>query len=147
LNLQQIQAKNYSGAIKSADFMADYARGIKALGGVVAYSEGGYTGSGGKYEPAGIVHRGEYVMPANVVSKYGVGFFDSLMQMQNPTYAGRPAAAPTSMMVALSPEDRALLRGNGGTGDIVIAVDSREIARANARGSKLVTAEGGYLNG
>jgi TP901 family phage tail tape measure protein len=110
------------------------------------YATGGYTGNGGKYEPAGIVHRGEYVMPASVVSKYGIGFFDNLMQMGNPTYAAAaPSAAPTSMMVALSPEDRALLRGNGGSGDIVIAVDSREIARANARGSKLVTSEGGYL--
>jgi len=27
------------------------------------YSEGGYTGDGGRYEPAGIVHRGEYVVP------------------------------------------------------------------------------------
>lgn len=109
------------------------------------YANGGYTGNGGKYEPAGVVHRGEYVMPASVVSKYGVGFFDNLMQMRNPAYAVGASAAPTSMMVALSPEDRALLRGNGGSGDIVIAVDSREIARASARGSKLVTSEGGYL--
>ncbi|WP_373277285.1 phage tail tape measure protein [Thermosipho globiformans] len=34
------------------------------------FAEGGYTGSGGKYEPAGIVHKGEYVIPANIVSKY-----------------------------------------------------------------------------
>lgn len=27
------------------------------------FSSGGFTGSGGKYEPAGIVHRGEYVVP------------------------------------------------------------------------------------
>jgi len=147
LYLQQIAAKNYAGAIKTADFMANFASEIKGLGGVVAYSSGGYTGRGGKYEPAGIVHRGEYVMPANVVSQYGVGFFDQLAQMRNPAYAVAVSAAPTNMMVALSPEDRALLRGNGGSGDIVIAVDSREIARANARGSRLVTAEGGYLNG
>jgi TP901 family phage tail tape measure protein len=113
-----------------------------------AYFNGGYTGNGGKYQPAGVVHKGEYVMPASVVSKYGVGFFDNLMQMGNPAYAAAaPSAAPTSMMVALSPEDRALLRGNRGSGDIVIAVDSREIARASAKGSRLVTAEGGYLNG
>lgn len=29
-----------------------------------SYAEGGYTGPGGKYEPAGIVHRGEFVVPA-----------------------------------------------------------------------------------
>lgn len=33
----------------------------------VQFAEGGYTGHGGKYEPAGIVHRGEYVAPQTVV--------------------------------------------------------------------------------
>lgn len=32
---------------------------LSLLGGL--FSEGGYTGDGGKYEPAGIVHRGEFV--------------------------------------------------------------------------------------
>jgi TP901 family phage tail tape measure protein len=34
------------------------------------FAEGGYTGSGGKYEPAGIVHKGEYVIPNKIVKKY-----------------------------------------------------------------------------
>lgn len=33
----------------------------------VQFAEGGFTGSGGKYEPAGIVHRGEYVTPQHVM--------------------------------------------------------------------------------
>lgn len=32
----------------------------------VQFAEGGYTGAGGKYEPAGIVHKGEYVVPQSV---------------------------------------------------------------------------------
>lgn len=32
----------------------------------VQFAEGGYTGHGGKYEPAGIVHKGEYVVPQSV---------------------------------------------------------------------------------
>jgi len=32
------------------------------------YAEGGYTGDGGKYEPAGIVHRGEYVASQKVMA-------------------------------------------------------------------------------
>lgn len=40
------------------------------LGG--GFSEGGYTGDGGKFEPAGVVHRGEYVMPKEVVRRVGV---------------------------------------------------------------------------
>lgn len=39
--------------------------------GVGLWSEGGYTGAGGKYEPAGVVHKGEYVMDAATVRKAG----------------------------------------------------------------------------
>lgn len=31
---------------------------------VTGFSDGGYTGDGGRYEPAGVVHRGEYVVAA-----------------------------------------------------------------------------------
>lgn len=31
------------------------------------FAEGGYTGEGGKYEPAGVVHKGEYVVPKRMV--------------------------------------------------------------------------------
>lgn len=34
----------------------------------VGFAEGGYTGRGAKYQPAGIVHKGEYVAPQNVVN-------------------------------------------------------------------------------
>lgn len=34
----------------------------------VQFAEGGYTGDGGKYQPAGVVHRGEYVIPKEGVS-------------------------------------------------------------------------------
>jgi hypothetical protein len=36
------------------------------------FASGGFTGPGGKYQPAGIVHRGEYVQPQNVVRGAGV---------------------------------------------------------------------------
>jgi hypothetical protein len=34
------------------------------------FAEGGYTGSGGKYEPAGIVHKGEYVVPQHLMRTF-----------------------------------------------------------------------------
>lgn len=42
-----------------------------AVGGQVkeGFATGGYTGSGGKYEPAGIVHRGEVVLDAATVQR------------------------------------------------------------------------------
>ncbi|MFK3725590.1 phage tail tape measure protein [Pseudomonas monteilii] len=36
------------------------------------YSSGGYTGDGGKYEPAGIVHGGEFVLRREVVGQPGM---------------------------------------------------------------------------
>ena len=35
------------------------------------YSEGGYTGDGGKYQPAGVVHKGEYVFDKAAVKAAG----------------------------------------------------------------------------
>ena len=42
------------------------------------YASGGYTGDGGKYEPAGIVHRGEYVFSKESVNRLGVGTLERL---------------------------------------------------------------------
>lgn len=42
-------------------------------------ADGGYTGDGGKYDPAGIVHRGEWVVPQEVVKRPGMlGFLNQL---------------------------------------------------------------------
>ena len=47
------------------------------------YSSGGYTGAGGKYEPAGIVHRGEYVVPKKDVNqRTGLPYADAMGRLQ-----------------------------------------------------------------
>ena len=43
-------------------------------------SEGGYTGDGGKYEPKGIVHGGEFVMNKEATSRIGVGNLYRMMR-------------------------------------------------------------------
>ncbi|MBP6096145.1 MAG: tape measure protein [Methyloversatilis sp.] len=44
-----------------------------------SFAVGGYTGPGGKYEPAGVVHAGEYVLRQEVVRQRGMrGLLDSL---------------------------------------------------------------------
>ncbi|MDG4947405.1 hypothetical protein NYR72_01915 [Actinobacillus equuli subsp. haemolyticus] len=45
---------------------------------MTGFSSGGFTGVGGKYDPAGIVHKGEYVMTKEATSRLGVGMLDSL---------------------------------------------------------------------
>lgn len=37
-----------------------------------SFDVGGYTGPGGRLEPAGVVHKGEYVMPQETVRRYGL---------------------------------------------------------------------------
>lgn len=41
------------------------------IGGLFGFSEGGYTGPGGKHEPAGVVHKGEVVFSQDDVAKMG----------------------------------------------------------------------------
>ncbi|MBN7763399.1 phage tail length tape measure family protein [Nitratireductor aquibiodomus] len=42
------------------------------------YDKGGYTGPGGKYQPAGVVHKGEYVFSKAAVDKIGVGNLEAM---------------------------------------------------------------------
>lgn len=105
------------------------------------YSSGGYTGAGGKYEVAGIVHRGEYVVPKEQVNQMtGLPYYMS--QPRSFAQGGFTGAANNSM-VSLSPEDRALLRNVGGSGNIVLYADSRELARSVNDGNRQIVASGG----
>lgn len=51
------------------------------------FASGGYTGVGGKYEPAGIVHRGEYVFDSASTKQLGVPFLEALRQGKMPGMA------------------------------------------------------------
>ncbi|MEX4473655.1 tape measure protein [Haemophilus influenzae] len=51
---------------------------LKYTGGLVGFDEGGFTGIGGKYTPAGIVHKGEYVITKESTARLGRGFLDHL---------------------------------------------------------------------
>ena len=50
-------------AIKNASAESAPSKPGPETGAVVGFSEGGYTGNGGRLEVAGVVHRGEYVVP------------------------------------------------------------------------------------
>lgn len=52
--------------------------GSGILGAIFGFESGGYTGDGGRSEPAGIVHRGEYVMSAVATRRIGVGNLEAL---------------------------------------------------------------------
>ncbi|CUW88419.1 D-alanyl-D-alanine carboxypeptidase family protein [Rhizobium pusense] len=52
--------------------------GSGIFGAIFGFADGGYTGDGGKYEPAGVVHKGEYVMSKKATSRIGVGNLEAL---------------------------------------------------------------------
>jgi hypothetical protein len=84
-----------------------------AMAAIGSFARGGYTGDGGRLEPAGLVHRGEFVVPASKVDEFGIGFFEGIAQG------------------AVTPHSAA----SGGGGDhpqtpiTIILVDSRQEAR------------------
>ncbi|UAN48062.1 phage tail tape measure protein [Serratia sp. JSRIV001] len=51
-----------------------------ALGKIFSFDTGGYTGDGGKYEPAGVVHRGEFVMTKEATDRIGVDNLYAMMR-------------------------------------------------------------------
>lgn len=55
------------GAANVALAIAQGLANVAAINGI-QFAEGGYTGDGGKWDPAGIVHKGEYVAPQQVVN-------------------------------------------------------------------------------
>jgi hypothetical protein len=70
---------------------------------ISGFADGGYTGDGGKYEPAGVVHRGEYVLPQEVVRSIGVGNLDSLRSMFTRQAPGRQSYATGGLVGATLP--------------------------------------------
>lgn len=59
---------------------------IGVIGG--GFSEGGYTGDGGKMQPAGVVHKGEYVMSKSATRAIGVGNLERLHNTAKRGYSG-----------------------------------------------------------
>lgn len=63
--------------------------GVAILGAIGSgFANGGYTGDGGKHQPAGVVHKGEYVMSKAATKSIGVGNLEALHQSARKGYAG-----------------------------------------------------------
>jgi len=77
-------AGSTGGGIGSATATDVYNAG----GGLMYLADGGYTGPGGKYDVAGIVHRGEYVLNSDATKRLGRGFLDRLNGYADGGYVG-----------------------------------------------------------
>lgn len=65
-------------------------------GGYVGFASGGYTGDGGKYQPAGVVHRGEYVITKEATSRLGIGFLNHLNYGRGYANGGSVGSIPST---------------------------------------------------
>lgn len=86
---------SFGGAAAQAPAAIGAAQGIVLAQSLAAFREGGYTGSGNPDEVAGIVHRGEYVVPAEAVAMVGL---DSLEAM----FSGVPTSGATVVSAPMS---------------------------------------------
>lgn len=72
--------------------------GMIAAQTITGFADGGYTGQGGKYEPAGIVHRGEVVFSqADIARLGGVGVVES-MRLGHKGYADGGIVGDTKVL-------------------------------------------------
>jgi lambda family phage tail tape measure protein len=99
--------------------------------GLMFLADGGYTGDGGKYEPAGLVHRGEYVLNAPATKALGKGLLDRLNGFANGGFVGNPTPAILSAV----PSQIAAMRNTGQSAAAPVQVEivnNGQPARAKA---------------
>ncbi|MEQ1976651.1 phage tail tape measure protein [Xenorhabdus sp. SGI240] len=83
-----------------------------AVASVLGYAGGGYTGDGGKYEPKGVVHGGEFVFTKEATMRLGVANLYRLMDGAKKGYASgghvggsqpMTVSTPTPVMYGMQP--------------------------------------------
>ena len=113
---------------------------MKVKTGEKGYSAGGFTGPGGKNEPAGIIHKGEWVANADMVSSPEFGpMIQSLEQaringMSNYANGGGPGISSSGSAAAGSSSG---LIGSNSNLEYLIKQNIRFLALLNERGVKM----------
>ncbi|EFH9733658.1 phage tail tape measure protein [Escherichia coli] len=93
---------------------------IQAAAANFHFATGGFTGTGGKYEPAGIVHRGEFVFTKEATSRIGVGNLYRLMRgYAEGGYvggAGSPAQMRRAEGISFNQNNHVVIQNDGSNG-------------------------------
>ena len=93
-NLPKINEQNQKAkALKEETMKAAFGNGVlgqtmAAMADIPEYATGGYTGNGGKYQPMGIVHGGEYVMTKEATNRLGIATLNALNYGKQALIAG-----------------------------------------------------------
>ncbi len=129
--IKNMQPGNTAGS-KSSDAPATAERVLSG------YADGGYTGDGGRYEIAGVVHRGEYVIPKPIMDNPrvidAVGTIEAIRRSRIAGAGSAPAPATGyadgGFTGAASPVDMS---------DLVAATRELRAAAANIRAHVVLT--------
>ncbi|KAA9830922.1 phage tail tape measure protein, partial [Escherichia coli] len=93
---------------------------IQAAAANFHFATGGFTGTGGKYEPAGIVHRGEFVFTKEATSRIGIGNLYRLMRgYAEGGYvggAGSPAQMRRAEGISFNQNNHVVIQNDGTNG-------------------------------
>ncbi|EFG3562055.1 phage tail tape measure protein [Escherichia coli] len=127
---------------------------IQAAAAKFHFATGGFTGTGDKYEPAGIVHRGEFVFTKEATSRIGVGNLYRLMRgYADGGYvggAGSPAQMRRTEGINFNQNNHVVIQNDGTNGQagpqLMKAV--YDMARKGAQDElRLQLRDGGMLSG
>ena len=94
------------------------------------FATGGYTGDGGKYEPAGTVHKGEFVMTKEATKRIGV---DNLYRMMRGYANGGVVGGASSGGVG-----GAIMAGGVTIGSIPVSINNGSDPKGMEQGVKMI---------
>lgn len=89
---------------------------LGTIGSLLGFAAGGWTGPGGRLEPAGVVHRGEFVMSKEATDRLGVANLDALHRAALTGYASGGFVTAGKRSLARS--------GGAGTGDQIFNISA-----------------------
>lgn len=98
---------SYGSAAIVGAIAAVAAIGLITAAALGAFDTGGYTGPGGKYDVAGVVHRGEFVMSADSVNRIGLPVLESI---HNGGDVGGAIGGGTTLHVHTWADENAMLK-------------------------------------
>lgn len=106
--------------------------GALSASGNYLFSDGGFTGSGGKYDPAGIVHAGEFVINREAVRNIGV---DNLYALQEAATRGFSSGGHVGDIVNRASQ------AVGGSAERAGGYQDNRVFKIDARGAQVGVAE------
>lgn len=92
---------SYGAAAVIGGIAAVAALGLILAAALGSFDEGGFTGSGGRYQPAGVVHKGEYVFSAPAVNRLGLDNLNALHNGDQMSVGAAPRAQASNVTVAM----------------------------------------------